>query len=64
MEDESAEGNFVCVINPLKSTDQMGLKAGEEFLMMDVSGVWWHEGTRATVYLIRLVVGAASASVT
>lgn len=45
MEDESAQGNFVCLINPLKSTDQIGLKAGEGFLMMDgvVSG-----GTLAT----------------
>lgn len=33
MENESAEGNFVCVINPLKSTDQRRRKAGEAFWM-------------------------------
>lgn len=33
MENESAEGNFVCFINPLKSTDQRRRKAGEGLWM-------------------------------
>lgn len=35
MVNESLEGKFDCLLNPIKATDIIGLRVGEVFLMRD-----------------------------